>query len=161
MHSQEVITKWMRRFRSPESDAALADPEFREQVYRVLHPTPTADDRDLLLRLLALEVEYRNDQMNSGEHFESLYWCAFLLSQLGVVDDALPMWRAKHVNFDTACGFDVQFLVGAGVDQTLVYLSGSDDPNAKDAHDYILECRDAGDFDDLASWNEYRSAYFK
>jgi len=36
------------------------------------------------------------------------------------------MWRAKNINFDTACGFDVQALFGAGVEQTLAYLRDHD-----------------------------------
>jgi len=102
----------------------------------------------------------RGDQSNDGEYFENLYWCALFLYQLGFLDDILPMWKAKHVNMDTGCGFDIQFLVGAGVDKTLSFLTDSDEADAKKAHSYILSCKEAGDFSNLPSWLQGRIEYY-
>lgn len=137
---------------------SLSDVSTRERLYYAMHPRPESRHHALLQALLAIEVEYRS--MEDSEHFENLYWCAFLLHQLGMVEDVISMWRAKHTNFDTGCGFDVQFLVGAGVDATLRYLSSRQDSEAKDALRYLLRCREAGDFDELDEWRSERSAYF-
>jgi hypothetical protein len=36
-----------------------------------------------------------------------------LLYLVGDPADVAVMWEAKHINMDTGCGFDGQFLVGA------------------------------------------------
>lgn len=71
------------------------------------------------------------------------------------------MWRAKQTNFDTGCGFDVQFLVGAGVEETLAFLARSDDPAASKAAEYIARCAKGGDFDGRDEWLAARCAYFE
>jgi len=160
METREVIELSRQSALTPEAEAELRKPSFRERIYRELHSGPTREDRNLLLRMLNLEAKYRSDDSNDGEHFENLYWCGLLLHQVMAPEDALPMWSAKHVNFDTGCGFDIQFLVGAGVDETLLFLRGVGDTSASKAADYIDECREAGDFDDLPSWLEDRIRYF-
>jgi hypothetical protein len=160
MTPEHAIEEWRRDSETQEGHAALADPAFRGQIYRSLHPNPDSADHALLLRLLELEMKYRGDDTNSGEHFENLYWCGLLVQRLGIITDVLPLWRAKNVNFDASCGFDAQFLVGAGVEQTLDYLSRTDHPQAKDAYDYLIICRDAQDFEDLDLWLESRISYF-
>ncbi len=37
---------------------------------------------------------------------------------------SVPRHRTRHTDFDTAAGFDVQFLLGAGAETTLTYLTG-------------------------------------
>jgi hypothetical protein len=155
------------------SSSSLSNPAFRATIYAALHPRPTGEDRHLLRHLLELEMDYRRREENDDDYFENLYWCGLLLYQLGVVEDVILLWRAKHVNMDTGIGFDIQFLVGAGVDETLAFLkststlptssAGDDDVDdrgdAKKAHDYIVACRDGGDFDDLDRWLANRVAY--
>lgn len=63
-------------------------------------------------------------ETGGDEFFENLYWCAFLLHLIGDPADVPMMWQAKHSDFDTAAGFDVQFLLGAGAETTLTYLTG-------------------------------------
>jgi hypothetical protein len=89
-----------------------------------------------------------------------LHWCAFLLWRVGDLRDVILLWRAKNIDFDTACGFDIQFLTGAGLNQTIEYLESSADPEARSALEYIMKCRAAGDFDDLQAWAIWRTDYF-
>jgi hypothetical protein len=108
------------------SSLSLSNPAFRAAIYAALHPRPTAEDRHLLRHLLELEMDHRRREENDDDvYFENLYWCGLLLYQLGVVEDVILLWRAKHVNMDTGIGFDVQFLVGAGVDKTLACLKST------------------------------------
>lgn len=140
----------------------LADPAFREAVYRGVHDAYAdarcTSRRPLLLAMLDLEVAYRAAEVEF-DHFENLYRCAFLLSRLGVLDDVLPLWRAKQTNFDTAVGFDAQLLVGAGVQPTLDWLAGQGSAEASQLRTYLQGCVDAGDFEDLREWAHQAERY--
>ncbi len=135
-------------------------PSNRRKLYQALHPNPAAKFLPLMRELLKKECQYRAEQTNDGEFFENLYWVALFLYQIGTLDDVMPMWRAKHINMDTGCGFDVQFLVGQGVGRTLSFLSSLNEDEAKSAHQYISECQAAGDFDELDQWLQHRINYF-
>ncbi len=143
-------------------DAELADSVTRDEIYASLHPRPTDADGRLLRQLLPIECVYRvyDSSPTHDDYFENLFWCALLLYQLADLGDVLPMWRAKHTDFDTGCSFDIQFLVGAGVDATIEYLTQNNDPDASDAVDYIRVCKEAGDFDYLDDWLNFRIDYF-
>jgi hypothetical protein len=145
---------------SPESLRQLDDPSFREEILRAIHRDPTSDAGGLLRHLLDLEVADRKAN-NSGEYFENLDWCGFLLYRVGDVRDVLTLWRAKQTNFDTGCNFDAQFLVGAGVDETIAYLRASSETDAAAALDYLLECQASGVFANLEEWRQWRLAYFR
>jgi hypothetical protein len=147
---------------SDEAARLLADADRRTSLYRAMHPRADPAHAPLLRALLAHEVTFRSDPIHDGDdRFENLYWCGLLLSQIGDVRDVPALWRAKRTNFDTGCGFDVQFLVGAGVPQTLAFLARSDDPAAREAAEYISKCAAAGDFDDLDDWLTGRCEYFE
>jgi len=70
------------------------------------------------------------------------------------------MWKAKHIDFDIGCCFDGQFLLGAGVEETIDYLS--DGNNNEEAIDYIKKLHDLDlkEFDYLPSWEQFRMQYF-
>lgn len=95
---------------SQEAHDCLRQVNVREQIYASMHARPARPD--LLRKLLEYEVTLWKAEPETPA-FENLYWCALLLFQLGRLEDVLPLWRAKNTNFDTACGFDAQFLVGA------------------------------------------------
>jgi len=144
---------------SVESRRLLDDPLFREGLLREIHGNSSIDVSGLLRRLLQIEIDYRRDSEN-GDYFENLYWCAFLLWRIGDLNDVINLWRAKNVNLDTACGFDIQFLVGAGVDETIRYLREKTDTESQAALGYIMECKASGGFDGLQEWASQRSEYF-
>ena len=145
---------------SAESLRLLGDPLFRQEVLREIQRNPSLDASGLLRELLRMEVEYRRSDRNDGAFFENIYWCAFLLWRVGDLGDVMLLWRAKHTNFDTGCGLDIQFLMGAGVDETISYLQRQTDVDSRDALEYILKCKAAGDFDNLEGWASWRAKYF-
>jgi hypothetical protein len=100
-------------------------------------------DRAAIIDALQEQIRLQADE--AGDHCLMRLLCAQLFS-LGVVEDALLLWRAKECNFDTHCGIDVQFLCGAGLEPTKAFLrrDGSDDALA--ALDYIVRCEGADDF---------------
>lgn len=155
---------------SPESLTLLRQFERRGRIYQRLlehsrsRPRALVGCGPLLRALLALEVEYRSqdeeDPADNGNGFENIYACALLLFDLGAPEDALRLWEAKRLNMDLGVGIDVQFLVGAGVDETLDALSTDDSTAARAAAAYLQKCRAAGDFEELTTWRRARYEYF-
>jgi hypothetical protein len=96
-----------------------------------------ATNRVTIITLLEKQISLEEDEI--GDQFLIRLLCAQLFS-IGFVEDSILIWRAKSCNFDTCLGIDVQFLCGAGFEQTKNYLQldGSDD--AINALDYIAKC---------------------
>ena len=91
------------------------------------------------------------------DYADSIYWCAFLLYFVGDLVDVTLMWQAKNINFDLRCAFDWQFLVGAGVDETIKCF---EDHNQEEAADYLKGLKASGELDDLPGWEKFRTDYF-
>jgi hypothetical protein len=124
---------------------------FRSSVLKALSKNFSQEDRPLIRFLLEQEIVYHE---NAWGIFESIRFCGALLFLLAQVEDVCLLWEAKTVNFDTMCGFDVQFLVGAGVAPTLAYLQQIEEEWAGDARAYLEECQQAGDFQNLECYRE-------
>jgi hypothetical protein len=107
--------------------------------------------RGELRRMLVEETE-RERRGESGE--EMLRTVSIQLFSLGVVDDALLIWEAKESSFDAACGLDVQFLCGAGLQATKHYLANSTVPSAAAALEHLRKREAAGDF---AEWTPQKT----
>ncbi|TQK07587.1 hypothetical protein FBX97_2872 [Herbaspirillum sp. SJZ107] len=110
----------------------------------------------MLRQLFVAEMEYRRRD-DDHDYFENIYWCAYLLFKVGDPSDSEVMWRAKHINMDTGCGFDTENLVGAGVDETVTYL---DKHGFRDIARYILSCTELRDRSHIESWTLDRHRYF-
>lgn len=132
-----------------------ADPAAREHLLEAIPPDAAREHHELLRALLDAEMSYRVHAAEPQEHFENLYWCAFLLFCAGDPADVPALWRAKHVNFDTASGLDVQTLFGAGVQPTLAWLH---------AHGHSGLAEQLADIAsselDLVGWRTDRERYF-
>ena len=113
----------------------------------------------LLLDVSRREMASRREEGYhlEGDLFENLYQCALLLYLVGDPADVALMWEAKHINMDTGCGFDGQFLVGAGVEQILNYLRKN---GQNEIADYIHNLKVLGELDDLGGWEHFRIQYF-
>ena len=100
-------------------------------------------------------MRYRSQVTDDDTFVENLYCCAFLLYLVGDPSDVPVMWQAKHLNVDTACGFDVQFLLGAGAERTLTYLV---------EHGHADVARELAAYpelnEDLQEWESFRRKYF-
>jgi hypothetical protein len=116
-----------------------------------------------LLDLFRREMKFRRETgtatnaqpcaEDETEYFEHLYWCAFLLYLVGDPADVPLMWEAKHVNMDAGCGFDVESLVGAGVQATIKYLNEN---GRAEIAQYIKGISES----DLPAWELWRRKYF-
>jgi hypothetical protein len=142
------------------TETAIQSAALRAAVLAELQETLVPGDRALLRFVLEQEICFRT-QDGAGEFFENLYWAGFLLSLVAQVEDVRLLWRAKTLDFDTMSGFDVQFLVGAGVSLTLSYLQSFQEEWALAARAYLEKCQQAGDFVDLEQHRHWRHAYFR
>ncbi|KXU95247.1 hypothetical protein AB839_13215 [Stenotrophomonas sp. DDT-1] len=134
----------------------IGSPPARERALRSITPE-TAKQHELLLRaIFREEIDYRQRDEDQA-YFENLYWCAYLLFHVGDLADVESMWIAKNLNMDTGSGFDVENMVGAGVEQTIEYLL---ERSLDDAADYIDECLPAHSQQEIEEWSRSRRSYF-
>jgi hypothetical protein len=71
------------------------------------------------------------------------------LFNAGNQDDVLRIWKAKESSFDASCSIDVQLLCGAGLEATRNYLAAAPGAEAKEALAYLIQCLEAGDFEEF------------
>ncbi len=89
--------------------------------------------------------------------FEQIYWVGLLLYLVGDSAAVPLMWEGKQIDMDTAIGFDGQFLVGAGVEETIKYL---EERGQKEPAEYLRELKASKELDDLSKWEKFRVHYF-
>ncbi|MDJ0692410.1 MAG: hypothetical protein QNJ41_28465 [Xenococcaceae cyanobacterium MO_188.B32] len=150
---------------SPQCCTEIKNEQKRDGIYRLIPNNPRDEFHELLVQLFEEEIEFRNglwrrEREDDNDLFENIYQCAFLLHQLGRVEDVLLMWRAKNLNMDVGSRLDAQYLVGAGVLETIKFLESSTDPLASDALRYVNAWRVSADLDDLPKWREHQMTYF-
>jgi hypothetical protein len=119
------------------------------------------EHREEIRQLLSEEITRASQSEEQCEDAERLRLLCVQLFGMGNVEDSLLIWQAKTITFDTFCGLDIQFLCGAGLETTKVFLQASSDLRASDALEYLLECETTGDFLDwtpqqwLANYHNY------
>lgn len=148
---------------SSEMKEMIQTASFRANLYKEIDLNFQNEYHLLLLELLKEEMIYRakDDENEDDEYFESIYWCSLFLYEIGDVNDVNILWKAKNIDFDTYCAFDIQFLIGAGLERTIEHLNSKKDKDSKKALEYILDCKDAGDFSYMEKWFEFRVNYFR
>ena len=138
----------------------LSDPAIRQKILVSIEPKDAKQHHQLLKQILCLEMsDHLNQKITTGDkdYSENLYWCGFLLYQVGDLTDVSLLWEAKQLDMDTGCGFDIQTLVGAGVEATIEY---SIENNLQEIADYLNFCQKQGDFDELYEWEQFRYGYY-
>jgi hypothetical protein len=119
-------------------------------------------DRSLAgIRALLFEESMR--EMTGAVRADDLaLLCCVQLFSRAPLEDVPRIWDAKESGFDLACSLDVEFLVGAGLQETKKYLASLRGPAASKALAYINETQGAGQFegfDPIEHLKNYRS-YF-
>jgi hypothetical protein len=89
--------------------------------------------------------------------------CCVQLFSRGLLEDVLRIWDAKRSGMDLGCYLDVQFLCGAGLEETKRFLKTEPGSAASAALRYIEKCEQSGDFRDFspASHLEQYKSYFR
>jgi len=106
------------------------------------------ENRKFALGLLDKFSKLRRNE-NGIASIEDLMLASYVLGQHNHVEDSSEIWKVKCIDFDTYCGVDVQLVVFAGVDKTKAYFETAGYPEANSALEYISECDECGDFDNL------------
>ncbi|MEJ2852660.1 MULTISPECIES: hypothetical protein [unclassified Saccharothrix] len=113
------------------------------------------EDHDLVRTLAAAEAQDRADDDFQG-HTDDTELTGFLLASYREVSDVWLHWDIKRANFDTWSGYDVEYLLAAGVAETLEFVRASDHPE----RDAVLErLADVGEVD-LAKWWRRKQSWF-
>lgn len=110
-------------------------------------------DAELARFALAHEVSWREEDPWQGIG-ESLEILAGLVALQRRVENVWSLARAKRANFDTGCGFSIEYAFAAGVRSTLAYVSQSDHSDREETL-AVLTDDDGGprvDEDDVARW---------
>lgn len=150
---RDFLGRFVEKHPSPVNFELPAD---RQRILACIDPGSANVYHNVLKKIFLLEMEYREKDRHA-EYFENLNWCGFLLYRVGDLEDVEMMWKAKLINMDTGVGFDIQCLVGAGIDNTFSYLERR---SLNDILEYLNRCRKAGDLDDLSRWDAYQVRYF-
>jgi hypothetical protein len=124
--------------------------DLRFRTTRGLLATFAPDDHAFATFLF--DEETKNHHGGDQGLTDTLRLLGLMLYRCGRLDDLPRLWRAKTANFDTQCGFDVQFVVGAGVEATIAEYRRLGTEFFDDAANYITGCRVSGDFDAMDEW---------
>jgi len=164
MTPKDAIKGWRDAASRPELLEAIKNPVTRDGIYKIIPDSPSGDYRSLLLAMLAEELKYRAQPTDEFEQEEvdctdNIYLCAFLLGNIGEVEDALTLWSAKHLNMDVGTMLDGNYLVGAGIEPTKRYLRSRASKEAEDALDYLEKWGPTED--ERNEWFQWQLEYFQ
>ena len=95
-------------------------------------------------QVLANEAD--NERNGDPREDDLALLCCVRLFSRGQLEDVLRIWAAKRSGFDLGCSLDVQFLCGAGLEETKRFLEIQTFREANQALKYIQKCEAAGDF---------------
>lgn len=85
---------------------------------------------------------------DNDDYSENIYFCAYLLSECAQLEDVFLLWEAKYLNMDVGCMLDANYMIGAGLTETLNYLQSSKHPQASTIYNYLAQY----DYEDRADW---------
>lgn len=164
MTPEQYLAAHLSRGSIADLGELAASGEFRLNLYQALGTKPTmlGQYQPLLRDLFERELRYRlSDDEDDDTYFENIYFCGLLLYEVGSLGDLELLCRAKFCrDMDLGMGFDIQFLVGAGLEPTLSYLSQHPMAWCATALSYLKRCHEAGDLDWLGEWHRAKRAYF-
>lgn len=109
-----------------------------EESLRRFGIVPTDESLPIIRKLLAREAAAERAGQPREDDLALL--CCVQLFSRGLLEDVLPIWDAKQSGMDLGCVIDVEFLCGAGIDETKRFLAGHPSASAADALAYIEEC---------------------
>lgn len=110
-------------------------------------------NREFALLLLDKFVEIRK-KPGGNMPAEDLMFASYLLGMNNNIADSINIWNAKRTDFDSLCAVDIQLVTFSGLVETKEFLRNNISDDSFDALNYIIECEENGDFENL---NEYFS----
>lgn len=119
--------------------------EFIERYGVVAAPKEIENIRFLLKQEIVIYQKSGGDK-DAG----LLRLCCFSLFAEGSLDDLELIWEAKMLSQDTSSIIDIEFLCGAGIEQTKKFLETNAGEWAKPALEFILASERCGEFEDFS-----------
>lgn len=112
--------------------------------------------------LLAKEAELERLGRSREREGDLAVLCCVQLFSRGLLEDVLRIWNAKQSGFDLGSSLDIQFLCGAGLEETKRYLASSTEPAAAAALRRLIGSEEAGMFDGFTPQGhvDYYRQYF-
>ena len=153
-----------RRLSADQSRALTNDENLRREVASYFVQNKNHSLARLLLdscRTVASKTSDWDDDSGYDMNSATIMLAAWIVGLHGDVSDCLKVWDAKRVNFDYFCGVDIQLIAFAGLEDTITFLKAYPSREAQDALKYVLECAEAGDFEQMQIWfPEHGLPYF-
>lgn len=113
------------------------------------------NDEALIRKLFETEIEVHRANPFQGI-YPSLRLCAYLLAKFKNPENSLLFIKAKQANFDTHCGFDYEYLVSAGIEDTYEFMKSVNKEDSSAFYEYMgSSVKECGVSDEeLESWFE-------
>lgn len=99
---------------------------------------------------------------DNGE-VDNLYFAALLVSKYQKPEMVIKFFETKMIDFDSGIGFDGEFLLSNGKEETFKYLSESKDEIAKEIYKHIGNSIENCGYkdDEIKIWRDFKHQYFK
>lgn len=133
----------------------------RFQLLIALQYDRTNNDEPLLKELFEQEIIMHKNASFQGL-FPSIKLNAFLLSIFKNPENVWLFVQAKIANFDTHCGFDYEYIVSAGIEETFQYVNTSKNELKEKFYEYIGESANLCNItqSDLKEWFSYKHSEY-
>lgn len=94
---------------------------------------------------------------------DNLYFSALLVSKYKKPEMVIKFFETKMIDFDSGIGFDGEFLLSNGKEETYKFLSETEDKKVKDIYRHIgSSIENCGYSDeDLKNWVDFKHEYFR
>lgn len=130
-------------------------------LYNDLKPS----DYETARFLFAEESKYRRtgNYLDPNEDIDNLYFSALVLTKFENPEIIWAFFDAKNIDMDSACGFDGEYLVAAGITRTYEYLQSIDHAEKQRLLDYIGETVDTSKYtqQEIDDWKGFKAEYHK
>jgi hypothetical protein len=110
----------------------------RAKVLWALQYDHGPEDLGLVRWIAEQEARCRHEAPFQGMT-EETELAGFLLVEHGELEDVWRHWQIKRANFDTWCGYDLQYLVAAGVRATVDFVRASDHEDREAVLERLLD----------------------
>ncbi|WP_222936116.1 hypothetical protein [Neolewinella lacunae] len=103
------------------------------------------------------EIDYDNEDV------DNLYFSALLVSKYQKPEMVIKFFETKMIDFDSSIGFDGEFLLSSGKEETFKYLSESGSEIVNKIYKHIGNSIENCGYkdDDLKVWRDFKYQYFK
>ncbi len=109
-------------------------------------------NRQFSLALLSKILTIRLNENNELSNGDNIMYACYLVGIHKDIRDSIEIWKAKETDFDLHCYVDIQLVVFCGVKNTIEYLKTIKTKESENAIEYITECNNAGDFDEIEEY---------